>query len=170
MKVSIPSFSVNERDRRWAAVRVVMAKPQWNLDAITNAGSSDKDYCRYLTQIGGRGGTAEFIFPRDAARPVHAFPGAGRNKAFWKERLASWTGDGKFVLNDGAGSETVLKILRSLDLDKPGRRIGVVKLSASRFEPEGLVSATYLEKLKSALPGVAFLPIEKWGPDSGPID
>jgi Xaa-Pro aminopeptidase len=170
MKVSTPSFSVSERNRRWQAVRAVMAKPQWNLDAITNAGSSDRDYCRYLTQIGGRGGTAEFIFPRDGAKPVHALPGSGRNRAFWQKRLSEWTADGKLVLADGEGSEKMSLLFKNLGLDKPGTRIGVVKLSASRFEPEGLVSVSYLEKLKGAFPGMSFLPIEKWGPDSGPID
>lgn len=170
MKVFIPSFSVNERDRRWQAARAVMAKPQWNLDAITNAGSSDRDYCRYLTQIGGRGGTAQFVFPRDAAKPVQAFPGAGRNKTFWEKRLSSWTADGKLILADGDGSESILKAMRSLGLDKAGTRIGVVKLTGSRFDPEGLVSVTVMENLKAALPGAVFLPIEKWGVDAGPID
>ena len=170
MKVSIPSFSINERNRRWQAVRAIMAKPQWNLDAITTAGSSDRDYCRYLTQIGGRGGSAEVIFPRDPAKAVYALPGTGRNRAFWQKRLSEWTADGQLVLADGEGSEKTISIFKSLGLDKPGTRIGLVKLSASRFEPEGLVSVTYLEKLKAALAGVAFLPIEKWGPDSGPID
>jgi Xaa-Pro aminopeptidase len=147
-----------------------MAKPQWNLDAITTAGSSDRDYCRYLTQIGGRGGSAEVIFPRDPAKAVYALPGTGRNRAFWQKRLSEWTADGQLVLADGEGSEKTISIFKSLGLDKPGTRIGLVKLSASRFEPEGLVSVTYLEKLKAALPGVAFLPIEKWGLDSGPID
>jgi Xaa-Pro aminopeptidase len=170
MKISVPSFSVNERNRRWQAVRAIMAKPQWNLDAITTAGSSDRDYCRYLTQIGGRGASAEVILPRDPAKPVYALPGTGRNKAFWEKRLSAWTADGKLALPDGEGSEKVIPIFKSLGLDKPGTRIGVVKISASRFAPEGLVSTTYLEKLKAALPGVVFLPIEKWGPDSGPVD
>ena len=170
MKVSTPSFSVGERDRRWQAVRSIMAKPQWNLDAITTAGSSDRDYCRYLTQIGGRGGSAEVIFPRDGAKPVYALPGGGRNFAFWQKRLSAWLADSKLALVDGEGSQKVLEIFNSLGLNKSGTHVGVVKLSASRFDPDGLVSATYLEKLKAALPGVAFLPIEKWGPDSGPID
>ena len=46
----------------------------------------------------------------------------------------------------------------------------MAKLSGSRFDPEGLVAATFLEHLKSALPGLQFLPMEKWGADAGPID
>jgi len=55
-------------------------------------------------------------------------------------------------------------------LNNSGTRIGVAKLSGSRFDPEGLVAATFLDNLKAALPGVQFVPIEKWGADAGPID
>ena len=60
--------------------------------------------------------------------------------------------------------------MKALGLDRPGTRIGVAKLSGSRFDPEGLVAATFLENLKAALPGLQFLPIERWGADAGPID
>ena len=55
-------------------------------------------------------------------------------------------------------------------LNRPGTRIGVAKLAGSRFEPEGLVAATYFEKLRIALPGVVFVPIDKWGTDAGPVE
>jgi Xaa-Pro aminopeptidase len=168
--VSKPIFSVAERNRRWEAVRRVMAKPQWNLDALLAPSNGDSAYPRYLTQIGGRGGSADVIFPRDAAKPVYAFTGSGRNKSFWSKRLTSWTSDGKLVINDDEGSKPVVAQLKSLGLNKAGTRIGVAKLTGSRFDPEGMVSATYLDNLKSALPGVVFLPVEKWGSDSGPID
>ena len=58
IRVTNPFFSRAERDRRWAAIRRIMAKPQWNLDAILAPASGDTAYPRYLTQIGGRGGSA----------------------------------------------------------------------------------------------------------------
>src|SRR5262245_21084863 len=74
------SFSIAERDRRWAAVRAIMARPQWNLDAIITAVSDlPGNTSRYLTQIGmrpGGGDGAEVIFPRDPANPV-SVPGSG---------------------------------------------------------------------------------------------
>jgi hypothetical protein len=49
------TFSPSERDRRWAAVRAIMARPQWNLDAIITAQSDlSGNTARYLTQIGMR--------------------------------------------------------------------------------------------------------------------
>jgi Xaa-Pro aminopeptidase len=167
--VSKPLFSTAERNRRWEAVRRIMAKPEWNLDAVITPSSSDTAYPRYLTQIGGRGGSADVIFPRDAVKPVYAYTGSGRNKSFWSKRLTPWTSDGKLVINDDEGSKPVIGGLKALGLDR-GTRIGVAKLTGSRFDPEGMVPVTFLDNLKAALPGVSFLPIEKWGIDAGPID
>ena len=170
VKVARPAFSVAERDRRWAAVRGIMARSSWNLDAIIAPAGGDKAYTHYLTQIGGRGGGADVIFPRDPAKPVYALAGSSRNKRFWEKRLASWIADGKFVVREGEGSKGVIELLNALGLNQARTRIGLAKLVGSRFDPEGLVSATYLEKMRQALPGVLFLPIEKWGVDPGPID
>ena len=78
IQIANPIFSRAERDRRWAAVRRAMAKPQWNLDAILAPTSGDTAYPRYLTQIGGRGGSADVIFARDEvkARVCHSLDGA----------------------------------------------------------------------------------------------
>ena len=168
--ISNPIFSVGERNRRWEAVRRIMAKPQWNLDAILAPGNSDKAYPRYLTQIGGRGGSADIVFPRDPSKPVFAFTGSGRNKAFWEKRLGSWRSDGKLVVGDGEGSKPLIQKLNELGLNKPGTRIGMAKLFGARFDPEGLVPATFLDNLKAGLPGVQFLSMEEWGADAGPID
>ena len=170
IQVSNPSFSRAERDRRWAVIRRVMAKAQWNLDAILAPASGDTAYPRYLTQIGGRGGSADVIFPREDSKPVHAIVGTARNRSFWEKRLNAWRSDGKLIISQGDGSKSVIEQIKTLGLDRPGTRIGVAKLSGSRFDPEGLVSGTFLENLKASLPGVQFLPIEKWGPDAGPID
>lgn len=168
--ISSPIFSIVERDRRWEAVRRIMAKPTWNLNAILTLGNGDKAYTRYLTQIGGRGGSADVIFPRESSQPVYAFLAGSRNQSFWEERLSSWLSDRQLVLSEAAGSKQVIDRLKALGLNKPGARIGIAKLTGSRFNPEGLVPSTYLEHLKGALPEVLFLPIEKWGPDPGPID
>ena len=168
--ISNPIFTTTERDRRWQTVRLIMARPQWNLDTIVAPASGDAAYTRYLTQIGGRGGSADVVFPRDRSKPVHALLGTERNKIFWQKRLISWLSGGQLLLSQGEGSKSVVESLQALGLTRPGTRIGLAKLTGSRFDPEGLVSATYLENLKSALPGVVFTSIEKWGPDSGPID
>ena len=165
-----PAFSRAERDRRWAAVRHGMAKPQWNLDAILAPASGDQAYPRYLTQIGGRGGSADVVFSRDSAKPVHAMVPTARNRSYWEARLEPWCSDGKLTIAQGEGSKSIAAQFKNLGLASAGIRIGVAKLAGSRFDPEGLVAATFLENLKAALPGVQFLPIEKWGADAGPID
>jgi Xaa-Pro aminopeptidase len=170
IQLANPSFSLVERGRRWAAVRRIMAKPQWNLDAILAPASSDQAYPRYLTQIGGRGGSADVIFPRDDSKPVHAIAPTARNQSFWDKRLETWRSDGKLILSQGEGSKSIIEQLKKLELNRSGTRIGVAKLSGSRFDPEGLVSGILLENIKSAIPGIQFLSIEKWGADSGPID
>ena len=170
IQIANPSFSRVERDGRWIAVRRVMAKPQWNFDAIFAPASGDTAYPRYLTQIGGRGGSADVIFPRDDTKPVHAIVSTARNRSFWEKRLDAWRSDGKLIISQGEGSKSVAELIKGLGLNRPGTRIGVAKLSGSRFDPEGLVAATFLEHLKSALPGLQFLPMEKWGADAGPID
>jgi len=168
--IAKPNFSLAERNRRWEAIRRIMAKLQWNLDALLAPSSSDTAYPRYLTQIGGRGGSADVIFPREASKPVYAYTGSGRNKSFWSKRLVSWTSDGKLIINDDEGSKPVVAGLKALGLDRPDTRVGVAKLTGCRFDPEGMVPAIFLDNLKAALPGVTFLPIEKWGVDAGPID
>jgi Xaa-Pro aminopeptidase len=165
-----PAFSRAERDRRWAAVRRIMAKPEWNLDVILAPASGDTAYPRYLTQIGGRGGSADVIFPRDDSKPVHAIVSTARNRSYWEARLDSWRSDGKLIISQGEGSKSIAAQCKNLGLTNPGTRVGVAKLAGSRFDPEGLVAATFLDNLKAALPGVQFLPIEKWGADAGPID
>lgn len=170
INVMNPSFTRAERDRRWAAVRRIMARPQWNFDALLAPERGDTAYPRYLTQIGGRGGSADVIFPRDDSRPVYALVSTARNKIFWEKRLDAWRSDGKLVISQGEGSKSVVDQIKKLGLDRPGARIGVAKLSGSRFDPEGLVAANFLENLKSKLPGVLFLATERWGADAGPID
>src|SRR5262249_60708715 len=65
-KLSVPRFSLAERDRRWALVRRLMAEA--GLDAIVtavNTGHWDhfQANTRYLTGIGGNCGEASAVFP-----------------------------------------------------------------------------------------------------------
>ena len=167
-------FSKAERDRRWQAVRAIMARPQWSLDAIITL-NSDKsgDYARYLTQIGNRPGSGsgpDAIFPRDPAQPVYVQVGATRNRAVWAGRLAEWTNDGKLVISEKDGPKGLIPQMKAQGLDRNGARIGIARLAGSRFETDGLASATYLEALKAAFPGAKFLTIDQWGAESGPVE
>ncbi len=180
--VPSPVFSLAERDRRWAAVRANMAKPQWNLDAIITSDSDQASNgghnARYLTQVviqKGSGGP-EVLFPRDAAKPVVVHISGARFVEEWTRRLqpGRWLADGKLAFQQQSGSAALAKSIKAQGYDRPGTRIGVAKLKGSRFDPEGLVSHTWLENLKAALPGVVFLPIDQFPPqvgnDTGPIE
>ncbi len=176
INVTLPVFTVAERDRRWAAVRAIMARPQWNLDAIITAGSDRwGNNARYLTQVAlvryAQPGP-QVLFPRDPAKTVHVQISAARHVTEWKDRLGpgGWLADGKMVLKAETGGAALAKLLAEEGFDRPGTRIGVAKLKGTRFEQDGLASATLLDTLGSSLPGVAFVPIEQWGPDAGPID
>lgn len=178
--VPSPVFSAAERDRRWAAVRANMAKPPWNLDAIITAGSDALgNNARYLTQIVIQKysqAAPEVLFPRDSAKSVVAHISGSRHVEEWTRRLepGRWLSDGKLVLKAESGADALAKLLAAEGYNRPGTRLGVAKLKGSRFDPEGLVSATWLDKLKAALPGVLFLPIDQFPPqvgnDTGPIE
>jgi Xaa-Pro aminopeptidase len=178
--VPTPVFSLAERNRRWAAVRANMAKPSWNLDAIITAGSDALgNHARYLTQIVIQKysqAAPEVLFPRDPARAVTAHISGARHVEEWTRRLkgGNWLTDGKLVLAAESGSAALARRLAAEGYNRPGARIGVAKLKGSRFDPEGLVSATWLEHLEAALPGVVFLPIDQFPPqvgnDTGPIE
>ncbi|MEI6669486.1 MAG: M24 family metallopeptidase [Acidobacteriota bacterium] len=174
--LSPPSFSVAERDRRWAAVRATMAKPQWNLDAIITVVSDQVgSNARYLTQVElvrYSGGGPQVVFARDPAKPVLVQASAARHVEEWTARLkeGAWLADGKMKLLPETGGDALAKLLVAEGYNRAGVRIGVAKLKGTRFDPDGVVSATLLDALKAALPGAAFLPIEKWGQDAGPVD
>lgn len=178
--VPSPVFSRNERDRRWAAVRAIMARREWNLDALITAPSDGLgNNARYLTQIVIQKYSQpapEVLFPRDASRPVYALINAERHVAEWTRRLApgGWLSDGKLVLRPENGSAALARLMAAEGFNRPGTRVGVAKLKGSRFDPEGLASYTWLENLKAALPGVVFVPIDQYpravGDDVGPIE
>jgi Xaa-Pro aminopeptidase len=178
--VPSPVFTRAERDRRWAAIRANMAKPQWNLDAIITPGSDALgNYARYLTQIVIQKysqSAPEVLFPRDASKPVIAHISGTRHVDEWTRRLkpGGWVSDGKMVLRAESGSDALAKLLTAEGYNRPGVRIGLAKLKGSRFDPEGLVSHTWFERLKAALPGVELLPIDQFPPqpgnDTGPIE
>ncbi len=178
--VPTPVFSLAERNRRWAAVRANMAKPQWSLDAIITAGSDALgNNARYLSQIVIQKysqAAPEVLFPRDSSKPVIAHISGARHVEEWTRRLqpGGWLSDGKLVLKTESGSAALAKLLAAEGYNRPGTRIGVAKLKGSRFDPEGLVSVTWFERLKAALPGVIFLPIDQFPPqvgnDTGPIE
>ncbi len=173
---SPPAFSVGERDRRWAAVRANMARPQWNLDAIITVVSDSVGLnARYLSQVElmrYSGGGPQVLLARDPAKTVFVQASAARHVEEWTARLkdGGWLADGRMKLLPETGGAALAKLLVTEGFNRPGVRIGIAKLTGTRFDPDGVVSSTILDTLKAALPGAVFLPIEKWGQDAGPVD
>ena len=172
----LPGFSVAERDRRWASVRANMAEPQWDLDAIITCFSDEwGSDARYLTQVAKvrySGGGPQVIFPREPDSTVWVQMGGSRHRDEWIDRLnrgGGWLDDGKMEILAEYGAADMAERLAAEGFDRRGTRIGVAALKGSRFEPDGLVAGTWLDSLRSALPGVEFLPIDRWGSDSGPV-
>ncbi|MBO0847389.1 MAG: M24 family metallopeptidase [Nocardioides sp.] len=176
----LATFSAGERDRRWAAVREIMAQPQWNLDAIV-AGSPTTDaggdnlpvgFDRYLTQVGGAedgGAYGPVVFPRAASEPVDLIVQDDGSIDFWNARgLDQWTADGGLAISAGDAVPAVAARLSALG----ATRVGIAELGGTRFNPLGFVPARYLDALRAALPGVEFVGIENWEvdpADPGPL-
>ncbi|HEY6201133.1 MAG TPA: M24 family metallopeptidase [Candidatus Binatia bacterium] len=150
-KPIIPTFSLQERDRRWAAVRAEMKKA--NLDAVIglpNQGHWDQFGAdiRYLTQIGGFQNEVAAVFPLEAD-PTAVVRGA--NEIEWWGLAQDWIKD--LRPSRRSYGEPVLQRLKEIR----AQRVGVIGLSGMVRAPEGVVPWGTYEKIRSALPGAEFV-------------
>src|SRR5262249_40256400 len=149
-KPIIPTFSLAERDRRWAAVRAEMRKA--DLDAVIglpNQGHWDQFGAdiRYLTQIGGFQTEGAAVFPLEGepaagVRGANEIEGGGLAQDWVKDLRPSRRSYGEPVIQR-------LKEIRAA-------RVGVIGLSGMVRAPEGVVPWGTYEKIRGALPGVHF--------------
>lgn len=105
---SWPQFSVAERDRRYAAVRVLME--QAGLDCLVAPPGElweAQANSRYLTQIGGMQGGAWAVMPLEG--DATAIVRAERERVMWAQ-LLEWPRD----IRCGSGPELVANRLREL--------------------------------------------------------
>lgn len=145
-----PRFSLAERDRRWAAVRKLMASR--GIDVIVapqNTGHS-MDFqadARYLTHCGG-GGDADIaaVFPLEGDVTAIATSAVPR----WTPRVQNWTADVREARRD-YGKQIVGRI-RELGLKKP--RIGITGLGeiGGTRSPEGLIIHGTWQRIRDAFP------------------
>jgi Xaa-Pro dipeptidase len=145
-----PRFSLAERDRRWAAVRKLMAAR--GIDVIVapqNTGHS-MDFqadARYLTHCGG-GGDADIaaVFPLEGDVTAIATSAVPR----WTPRVQNWTADVREARRD-YGKQIVGRI-RELGLKKP--RIGITGLGeiGGTRSPEGLIIHGTWQRIRDAFP------------------
>ena len=147
-------FSLAERDRRWKAIRELMARD--HLDALVappNLGNSTdwQADVRYISHCGG-GADASIgvVFPLDGEVTVVATSAHER----WGPKIQNWVTDVREV-NRRYGKGLADRLLE-LGLQKG--RIGISGLGFGTRTPEGTIFHGTYEALREALPDAAFVP------------
>jgi Xaa-Pro dipeptidase len=149
-KPIIPTFSLQERDRRWSRLREEMKRVGFDaLIALPHQGHWDQFGCdtRYMTQIGGAQTEVGCVLPRegDVTAVVR-----GANEIEWWGLAQDWVSD--IRPSRRSYGEPVIERLKELGAE----RVGVVGLSGLVRAPEGVVPWGTIEKIRVALPQVKF--------------
>ena len=148
----IPTFSLNERERRWGRVRHLMGEAQLDcLIGFPSQGRFEQFHAntRYLIQIGGFMTEAAVVFP--LAGEVTAIAQTPRDVEWWSS-IHHWIKDLRASRRTWA--EPIINRLKELHLERA--RIGVIGLKGLVRAPEGIVPWTMFEKVKEALPNAEF--------------
>ncbi|HEY7065299.1 MAG TPA: M24 family metallopeptidase [Chloroflexota bacterium] len=147
-------FSLAERDRRWQAIRQLMARD--HLDAIVappNSGNSTdwQADARYISHCGG-GGDASIgvVLPLEGDVTVVATSARDR----WGPRVQDWVADVREA--DRRYGRVMGERLLELGLQRG--RIGISGLGFGTRTPEGTIFHGTFETLREALPGAEFVP------------
>jgi Xaa-Pro aminopeptidase len=145
------TLSLDERDRRWAAIRERMAER--GLDCLIVRGISSKwdggtANVRYITQVGGNGEDAMVVFP--AAGEPSVLLWASSQRQWWAE-AQDWVADFRQGNPSWAG-ETVARIK---ELGHTRARIGVVGIGG-RTEAGKCMSHDIYAAIVEALPDAEF--------------
>lgn len=149
----IPTFSLAERDRRWARLRALMARA--GLDAVVavpNSGHWDQFQAdvRYITQVGGNATEAAVVFPLTGEVTAVL---RGENDIAWWRLQQEWVRD--LRPSRRAYAAPIAERLRELGLARG--RIGVSGLEGLVRAPEGVVPWGLFERLRRALPDARFV-------------
>jgi Xaa-Pro aminopeptidase len=149
-KPTIPTFSLEERDRRWSLLRAAMKKLGLHaLIALPNQGHWDQFGAdtRYITQIGGTQTEVGCVLPleSDATAIVR-----GANEIEWWSLAQQWVKD--IRPSRRSYGEPVIDRLKEIRAE----RVGVIGLSGLVRAPEGVVPWGTFEKIRAALPLVKF--------------
>lgn len=139
-KQDVPlSFSLGERDRRWKAIRDLMARRGIEVLVATGNTANYNHHtadARYITQIGGPEVEIHAIVPIEGA--VTAIT---RGKSAWVDDVRP------FHRREADG---IVERLKELSAD--GKRIGVSGLSGLIRSPYGIVNFAVMEKLRESFP------------------
>jgi Xaa-Pro dipeptidase len=147
---AIPSFSIQERDRRWGEVRTLMERD--GFDAIVTSPNTSRydeagGHTRYLSQIGGNAVGASVVLPREG-EPT-AIVGHVPGPEHWVEAYG-WVTDVRDIGLGFAYAPPIVVRLRELKLERG--RIGLTGLTSEVRAQEGTFIHGMFEGLRSALP------------------
>ena len=149
-KPIIPTFSLEERDRRWSLLRAEMKRASLDaLIALPNEGHWDQFGAdtRYITQIGGTQTEVGCVFPLEGEVTAVV---RGANEIEWWGLAQEWVKD--IRPSRRSYGEPVIERLKEIRAE----RVGVVALSGLVRAPEGVVPWGTFEKIRTALPKVKF--------------
>ena len=140
-------FSIAERDRRWGAVRELMARDGIEVIVAPPNNGNSTDWqadARYLSHCGG-GPDASIgcVFPLNDEPTVVA-----TSAVRWGPRVQDWVRDVRDV-NRHYG-RAIGERLRELNVD--GKRVGVCGLSGGTRTPEGTILHGTYEEIVRAVP------------------
>ncbi len=148
-----PEFSLAERNRRWAAVRALMAKEGLPVIVVPNNTAHSTDFqssARYLSHVGGGGDTeVACVFPLEG--DVTAC--VNRANTDWCAPVQHWTTDLRNTRRNPASG--CVDRLRELDAGKG--KIGVVGLGPGTRTPMGTILLGFYNQLREAFPDAEFV-------------
>ena len=149
-KPIIPTFSLEERDRRWNLLRQEMRTADLHaLISLPNEGHWDQFGAdtRYMTQIGGTQTEVGAVLPVEGE--VTAIV-RGANEIEWWGLAQDWVKD--IRPSRRSYGEPVIERLKEIRAE----RVGVVGLAGLVRAPEGIVPWGTFEKIRAVLPTVKF--------------
>jgi len=148
-----PEFSLAERDRRWAALRALMAKEGLPVIVVPNNTSHSTDFqasARYLTHVGGGGDTeVACVFPLEGEVTACV----NRADTDWSAPVQHWTTN---LRNTGRNPASGC-VERLRELGAGNGRIGVVGLGPGTRTPMGTILHGFYTQLREAFPDAEFV-------------
>jgi Xaa-Pro dipeptidase len=149
-KPIIPTFTLQERDRRWTSLREQMRTADFDaLISLPNQGHWDQFGCdtRYITQVGGMQTEVAAVLPLEAE--VTAIV-RGANEVEWWGLAQDWVKD--IRPSRRSYGEPIIERLKEIG----AKRVGIIGLSGLVRAPEGVAPWGTVEKIRQALPKMNF--------------
>jgi Xaa-Pro aminopeptidase len=150
---TLPTFSMEERERRWGRVRELMRRDGIDcLVGLNSTGTHNRNQAdvRYLTQIGNNCEEVAVCFPLEGK--VTAITNRG---GYWA--AGDWMGE---TMRSGrAWSGALIQCLKEAGMENA--TVGVCGLTTGTFtvvrQPDGFAGHTAVQRMQEALPNARFV-------------